>query len=150
MKAPGALLEETRMNDLDRTGLIQHLDDLGAESDESALQAARAVHALVNASGMTWDDILRPQSDLVAAAAPNDNIAGPTVDHSPADASASGALSAVETAEAGRLIDRLLARAGLSKAMRDDLGEMKGGLADGTFEASDLRYLRALAKRLGG
>jgi hypothetical protein len=135
------------MTDLDRATLIQRLDELGAENDATALDAARAVHAMVRQSGMTWDDIVRVPPELIGDDGANDSIDEPA-GVTQTDAPASGALSAAESAEAGRLIDRLLARAGLSKTLRDDLGEMKGALADGTFEASDLRYLRALAKRL--
>jgi hypothetical protein len=60
-----------------------------------------------------------------------------------------GDLSEEDKAEAGRLIGRLLARNGISDTLREDLGDLKQLLEDGSFEAMDLRYIRALARRLG-
>ena len=58
-------------------------------------------------------------------------------------------VSAAEMAEAGRLIERLLARSGLSAETRADLEEMQRTIAAGRFDAMDNRYVRALARRLG-
>ena len=46
--------------DLDRDGIIGLLESLGSESDEDALEAARAVHARITAAGVTWDALLAP------------------------------------------------------------------------------------------
>ncbi len=53
-----------------------------------------------------------------------------------------------DNAEALRLIERLQ-RKGVSETLREELAEMKRNIADGSFDAMDRRYLRALAKRLG-
>ena len=57
--------------------------------------------------------------------------------------------SAADRAEAGRLVDRLLARKNLSGNMREELADLKRSIADGSLDAMDNRYIRALAKRLG-
>ena len=63
--APGNLLactqqEETRMANLDRPGMIELLGRLGAENDETVLQAARELHRKISTSGLTWEQVLPP------------------------------------------------------------------------------------------
>jgi hypothetical protein len=52
-------------------------------------------------------------------------------------------------AEVAQLIERLLTRKSISDTLRADLTELKGAIAEGTFEDMDADYVRALAKRLG-
>jgi hypothetical protein len=125
------------MANLDRSGIVALLGRLGDEDDATVLEAARTLHRTINGSGATWDDLLRRDLD--------DSDAGEDA----VDRTEEGELSDAEKAEAGRLIDRLLARGTLSDTLREDLGDLKSGLADGSFEAMDLRYVRALAKRMG-
>ena len=136
------------MANLDRAGMIELLGRLGAESDETVLQAARELSRRLGESGLTWDDLLRPDTDTAGA---DPEAAEPVETASPAEhpAEADGNVSAADKAEAARLIDRLLARKTISGTLREDLAELKEALADGTFDAMDARYVRALAKRLG-
>ncbi len=73
----------------------------------------------------------------------------------PADAPADDEPAAVDAApppdqaEAVRLLDRLLARKDISSTLREDLVALKRSMAEGSFDAMDARYVRALAKRLG-
>ena len=70
----------------------------------------------------------------------------PSVDRPPATAPER---PAPDRAETTRLIERLLARKELSANLREQLNEMKRAVADGSLDAMDSRYVRALAKRLG-
>jgi hypothetical protein len=133
------------MAHLDRPGMIELLDRLGAQDDATVLGAARELHRKVGESGFTWDDALCAQS---AAAF------GGAADEAPADAPADDEPAAVDTpapdhAEAIRLLDRLLTRKNISSTLREDLVELKRNMAEGSFDAMDARYVRALAKRLG-
>ena len=139
------------MINLDRPGIIELLGRLGAENDGAVLQAARELHGKVSRSGLTWDDLLRPQLDLAGAGVEAERPDEPLA-QSPADGEArdkQGELSAADKADAARLIDRLLARKNLSNNMREELADLKRTIADGSFDAMDSRYIRALAKRLG-
>jgi hypothetical protein len=46
------------------------------------------------------------------------------------------------------LIDKLLARRGISEDLREELTGYKDDIAGGEFADADRRYLRALGKRL--
>jgi hypothetical protein len=52
------------MASLDRPAIIELLGRLGAESEQTIVQAARELHAKVGESGLTWDDLLRPDSEI--------------------------------------------------------------------------------------
>ena len=130
------------MAKLDRQAVLDLLGRLGDTSDETALNAGRELSRIVSESGLTWDDLLRADLGLS--------------DDSPAPAMAAsqtpepdGEVSDADKNEATRLIDRLLARTTLSDTLRDDLVAMKRSIVEGTFDAMDRRYVRALAKRLG-
>jgi hypothetical protein len=141
------------MASLDRPAIIELLGRLGAESEQTIVQAARELHAKVGESGLTWDDLLRPDPEIGGADAerkdaPLDASLNETPDpDQPVETE--GALSAANKAEAARLIDRLLARKNLSGNLREDLADFKRAIADDSFDATDSRYVRALAKRLG-
>jgi hypothetical protein len=132
------------MPNVDRTGMIELLDRLGSESDETVLQAARELNRKLGEAGLTWDDLLRLDTESASDAthAPLDETPDTT-------AAADGDASPPNNVEAARLIERLLAREAISDTLRDDLTELKGALADGSFDAMDASYIRALAKRLG-
>ncbi|MGH6771439.1 MAG: hypothetical protein ACRECO_20760 [Xanthobacteraceae bacterium] len=127
------------MANLDRPGIVALLDRLGEQDDAAVLEAARALHRTVNEAGATWDDLLRRDFD------DGDADEG-TFDEPAADEA--GGLSDADKADARRLIERLLGRGSLSDTLREDLSDLKSGLADGSFDAMDLRYVRALARRL--
>jgi len=131
------------MADLDRAGVIELLGRLGAESDETVLQAARELSRKLAESGLGWDDVVRlnfDAADSEAEAEPADT---------PIEAAAQGDSAPGGKAGLVRLIERLLARKTISDTLREDLAEIKRSIADGTFDEMDAQYVRALAKRLG-
>jgi hypothetical protein len=139
------------MENLDRAALIELLGRLGAENDETVLQAGRELHRKVRESGATWDDLIRAQplaaearTDAEPTAEPPERK--PSEDQPPATAPE---MRAPDRVEITRLIERLLARKELSANLREELSEMKRALADGSLDVMDNRYVRALAKRLG-
>ena len=138
------------MANLDRSGIIELLGRLGADSDETVLHAGRELHRRLSESGLSWDDLIRPEplaADAGADAEPGEEPR----ERAPADKSseAAGVISAADRTETARVIERLLVRKDLSTNLREELAEMKRALADGSLDAMDRRYLRALAKRLG-
>lgn len=140
------------MPHLDRPGMIALLERLGAESDATALEAARTLHRQVSESGFGWDAMLRADAAAAFGGSAGDK---PLADGSPAETSSADDSSAAtdgeapDQAEAQRLIDCLLTRSTLSGTLREDLVAMKRSMAEGSFDAMDARYVRALAKRLG-
>jgi len=141
------------MASLDRASIVELLGRLGEDNEQTVAQTARELHAKVAESGLTWDDLLRPEAEFGGADAERHDVAsGAALDAaSDADqpAETTGVPSAADKAEAARLIERLLARKNLSSTLREDLADLKGTIVDGTFNATDSRYIRALAKRLG-
>jgi hypothetical protein len=101
---------------------------------------------MVSVAGVAWEDLLTPDAEEDVAAAPPSAgegegivLSAPEADH--------GALNDTDKAEAASLIETL-SRLELSAATREDLADYKNDLAAGTMEKMDLKYLRALAKRL--
>ena len=137
------------MASLDRPAIIELLGRLGAESEQTVVQAARELHAKVGESGLTWDDLLRPDLEIGDADAERQDASLDVASDADQPVETEGALSAADKAEAARLIDRLLARKNLSSNLREDLADFKRAIADDSFDATDSRYVRALAKRLG-
>jgi hypothetical protein len=121
------------MTDVERAALVELLNRLGSEDDATILEAARALHRKAAESGLSWDDLIRP-----------DRADGETT----ADDGQEAAFASPDAAETTRLIDRLL-RKGVSDDLREDLTDMKRQLGDGSLDQEDRRYVRALAKRLG-
>ena len=128
------------MAELDRSEMLGLLERLGAADDQEVLASARSLNARVAEAGLTWDDLLRanPRSleSVDADEDLNDEDAGPQP------------VVVGEKADDAKLIDQILARKGVSKEMRQSLAELKRGLSDGTTDASDRRYIRALARRM--
>lgn len=128
---------------MDRDELIKLLEQLGDESDQTVLSAARAIHATVAASGQTWDDLLVDQSIAPAAPELSDERDSPVEDTA---AVSTGPLP--DNAESLRLIDRLLDSADTSEGLRAELADYKADIEAGEFSDEDRRYLRALYRRL--
>jgi hypothetical protein len=137
------------MANLDRRGIIDLLGRLGAEDEKAVLDAAREVHAKVSQSGLTWDELLRPDLAVAGADVEAERDDAPVDETDDKPAEPEGDVSAADKAEALKLIDRLLARKNLSNTLREDLADLKRSIADGSFDAMDSRYVRALVKRLG-
>jgi hypothetical protein len=129
------------MPDLDRTELLELLGRLGATDDADVLAAARALHGKISESGLTWDALLRLDAD----ANDREQDESPTAE---ASSEAPGERPSGGKAEVAFLIERLLARTTISDALREELGDFKRAIADGTFDEMDAQYVRALAKRL--
>ena len=126
--------------ELDRDKLIGLLEKLGAEGDEDALSAARAINAEVVQSGQTWDDLLAepemPDADWDAA------------EEADAEPSASPEEAAAGDREALSLIGKLLAKPGVYEGTRLELEGYKEDIAAGEFTGADRTYLRALHARM--
>ena len=134
------------MASLDRPAIVELLGRLGEDNEQTVVQAARELHAKVAESGLTWNDLLRPESEI---AGPDADVSPDATSDTDRPADTAGEPSAADKAEVARLIERLLARQNLSSTLREDLADIKGTIVDGTFDATDSRYVRALAKRLG-
>ena len=138
------------MAGVNRSELIELLDRLGADHDDMALVAARALHSKVSEAGLTWGGLLRNESDsafgATAATEESHDLAAGADGGTGVTAPGS---APPDVAEAARLIDRLLARKTISETLRAELGEFKSNIAKGEFDAMDRAYIAALAKRLG-
>jgi len=128
---------------MDRDELIKLLEQLGDESDQTVLSAARAIHATVAASGETWNTLLVDQSSAPdipeLSEEPDTAVENPAPD-------ASGPLP--DNTESLRLIDRLLDSPDTSEELRIELADYKADIEAGEFSDEDRRYLRALYRRL--
>jgi hypothetical protein len=123
---------------MDRDNFIALLDKLGDADDASCLAAAREIHQRMQAANLKWSDLLAPVGDsddgdrdesADAGSEPLDNSAEPIT-------------------EDFALIERLLARSGISDDMRDELTGMREDIGSGDFTARDRKYLQSLEARL--
>ena len=128
---------------LDRAELISLLETLGSENDEEVLAAARVLDTKVAAAGTSWNVLLASGIGATAVeSGEEEDVAEPGATL-PADAEA-------RNAESLALIDKLLSRGGHSEDLQQELEGYKADIAEGSFADADLRYLRALYKRLAG
>ena len=136
------------MNESERIYLLERLERLGAESDAEALQAARELAARVSDGGLYWDDLIAPEDP------PDDDFASADYDAEDVDED-----DAEDDAEDGpplegdgseevQLLQRLLERKGNSRALKEELQEIRRDAAGEGLSDMDRRYLRALATRL--
>ena len=137
------------MNESERIYLLERLELLGAEDDAEALQAARELAARVSDSGLDWDDLIAPEDP------PDDDFAA--ADY---DAEEDGEYDSEDSAEddeplegdgsaEAQLLQKLLKRKGNSRALKEELQEMRRDAASGEgLSNMDRRYIQALAKRL--
>ncbi len=149
---------------LDRAQFIELLRKLGDEEDETVLTAARDIHAQMTVAGVDWDDLLVPEhpdepedddedyedDDLDDDDEQDDDLDDDDDqddDLDDEDDEDERALTDEERAEALSLITRLLDK-GVSADTKEELEEYKQDIDEGEFAAMDLRYLRALHKRL--
>ena len=128
---------------LERDKVIDLLDRLGSEQDEDALAAARALHSQITRAGMGWQDLL-VGDEGAAQSAPD--VYDDTDDED--DAPQPAVNFSYDESKTTALIDKLLARAGNSEMLREELAEYKSDLANGDLEPSDHRYIQALYARL--
>ena len=109
------------MPNKDRESFLMLLERLGSADDAEVLRAAREIAQRLAASGLTWEDLLRPPS-------------APTIEITGDDAV---------------LIDRLLAHANVSEDTREELRGFRRDLAQGHIDPLDRKYLHDLARRIG-
>ena len=139
---------------LERNKVIDLLDRLGSEQDEDALAAARELHSQITRAGMGWQDLL-VGDEGAAQSAPdvdddtNDEDEFVRSDADDEDVTPQPAVNfSYDESKTPALIDKLLARAGNSEMLREELEEYKSDLANGELEPSDHRYIQALYARL--
>lgn len=130
---------------LDRDQVITLLNNLGSERDEDALAAAREVHAKIAAAGLSWQDLLQPAGN-------DEEPEGDEPDEEYADSEAEPQdepqVPFEAKDEALALIAKLLAKKGISEALREELEDYKTDIGEGEFGQGDLNYLQAVSSRL--
>ena len=109
------------MPNTDRASFLALLDRLGGPEDADVLAAAREASRRLAASGLGWEDLLRPPM-------------APVIDLTGDDA---------------ELIDRLLASSAVSAATKEELQGFRQDLAKGSLDPGDRKYLHDLARRIG-
>lgn len=136
------------MEPLNRDEIVALLERLGGDDDADVLAAARALHIAIADAGTAWADLLVPED-----AGDTGGAADTDVDTVAADLD-TVAEADVPAGKAGRdggalaLIDKLLARPGVTEAFRREMEGYRHDIAEGAFEDADRRYLGALHKRL--
>ena len=123
---------------MDRDSFIALLNKLGDSDDVSSLAAAREIHQRMQAANLDWSDLLMP----VGGQDNDDDRAAEADAGEPLDRAAE------PITEDFALIDRLLARSGLSNEMREELSGMRADIGSGEFTARDRKYLQSLEARL--
>ena len=146
---------------LERDAVIGLLKRLGSDRDEDALEAARQVHSQITAAGMTWEDLLVPHE--VPEDDDTDDVTDTDDDTDTDDVTDTGdaetedaedetpdppAETARKDTDSIALIDKLLAKSGISEDLREELKGYKTDIAEGEFQEADRRYLRAISARL--
>lgn len=132
------------MQSPDRSRFIELLGQLGAEDDATVLAAARELHRTVEDAGLDWDRLLQADGTPDAELEDEPDAARVAEPATPTEATTRG-----DKSDDMKIVDRLLARKGLSDELRNDLSEFKRSIREGTLDKMDADYIRALAKRLG-
>lgn len=125
----------------DRDKFVELLNQLGEAEDEKVLTAARALHAAIQDSGMSWDELLIPDDEDL-----DDDDFDDGEDEADEE---EDVIPATDAGDSAALIDKLLANKEISEALRDELEGYKEDIAEGDFTSSDAAYLNSLEKRLG-
>ncbi|MDC0033659.1 hypothetical protein OAJ57_03755 [Alphaproteobacteria bacterium] len=133
----------------ERDTVINLLERLGSEQDEDVLAAARELHTQITDAGMDWQDLLVGDEPVTTSVTPEDADNSDDfeidVDH---DAVEPATKFVGDEAKTPELIDKLLAREGISEVFREELEDYKIDLANGDFEPNDHHYIAALYARL--
>ncbi|MBM3549220.1 MAG: hypothetical protein FJX54_19955 [Alphaproteobacteria bacterium] len=106
----------------DRDSFLALLGRLGGADDADVLAAARDVSKRVAASGLDWEDLLRPPT-------------APVVELTGDDA---------------ELIGKLLASPAVTASTKEELRGFRDDLAKGELDPADRKYVRDLARRVDG
>ena len=135
---------------LERNQVIELLDKLGNEQDEDVLAAARMLHSQITESGMGWGDLLVGDEPKVEEEAQVDSLPdeGDENDDIAEDIVEPHTRFTGDETQTLSLIEKLLARDGISSEFREELEEYKTDISDGTFDSSDHRYIHAVYERL--
>lgn len=135
------------MNESERLYLLERLERLGAEDDAEALQAARELAARVSDGGLDWDELIAPEDppdeDFAA-----DDYDAEEVDEADEEGAEDGPPLEGDGSDEMQLLQRLLERKGTSRALREELQEIRRDAAEDGLSDMDRRYLQALARRL--
>lgn len=124
---------------LNRAEIVALLERLGGDDDAEVLESARALHAIIKAAGVGWDEL------LVAEDSGGTNVEmadEPATDETTANVGGDDGAMA--------LVEKLLARPGITEDFRQELEGYKSDIAEGAFGPDDHRYLVAVSKRLSG
>ena len=132
---------------LERNKVIELLDKLGNEQDEDVLAAARMLHSQITESGMGWGDLLVGDEPEVEEEAQVDSLPDEGDDIAEDTVESDTRFTGDET-QTLSLIEKLLARDGISSEFREELEEYKTDITDGIFDSSDHRYVHAVYARL--
>jgi len=132
---------------LERNQVIELLDKLGSEQDEDVIAAARMLHSQITESGMGWGDLLVGDEPEVGEEAQVDSLLDEGDDIAEDTVEPDTKFTGDET-QTLSLIEKLLARDGISSEFREELEEYKTDISDGTFDSSDHRYINAVYERL--
>lgn len=138
------------MNESERIYLLERLERLGAEDDADALQAARELAARVSDGGLDWDDLIAPEDppDADFDSDDYDIEADDDLDADGGEDAEDGPPLEGDGSEEMQLLQRLLERKGNSRALKEELQEIRRDAASDGLSDMDRRYLQALAKRL--
>ena len=135
---------------LERNLVIELLDKLCSELDEDVLAAARLLHSQITESRMGWGDLLVGNEPEVEEEAKVDNLPdeGDENDDIAEDTVEPDTRFTGDETQTLSLIEKLLARDGISSEFREELEEYKTDISDGIFDSSAPRYVHAVYARL--
>ena len=133
---------------LDREKFLELLNTLGDEDREKVLAAAQDLHAQVVVAGISWEDLLVPDTEQNESDATNEMKEEQTLSSTQSDLD-NKELSEEEKEEALVLIKKI-SELNVSSETIKDMEDYKIEIEDedGIFESMDLQYLRSLYKRL--
>ena len=131
--------------DLERVDFLVLLEKLKSEEDAVVLATINDINAKMSDAGVSWDDLLISQDDIQVEDGEDatdqegetENDSGDTFEP----------LNDEEKREAESLIGAIRGMK-VSTATKKELDEYVEDIKEGEFELMDLRYLRALKKRL--
>ena len=133
---------------LDREKFLELLNTLGDEDREKVLAAAQDLHAQVVVAGISWEDLLVPDTEQNESDATNEMEEEQTLSSTENNPDTKE-LSEEEKEEALVLIKKI-SELNVSSETIKDMEDYKIEIEDedGIFESMDLQYLRSLYKRL--
>ena len=127
---------------MDRASFIALLAELGDESDEKALAAAREIDRRMTEAELDWEDLLVPEGGAQPAD-PDDEDDDDDDGDDDDRPEPTG-----DSAEDLKLIAKLLDDYELSDSTREELEDFRADVGHGEFTAMDRRYVQSLKARL--